>query len=34
MTDFEVHIDLRGRKHSIGLARSHHTRGAEKILFE
>ena len=34
MTDFEVHIDLRGRKRSIGLARSHRARGAEKILFE
>lgn len=34
MADFEVHIDLGGRKRPIGLARSNRVRGAEKILFE
>ncbi len=34
MTDFEVHIDLAGRTHPIGLARSNRVRGREAILFE
>lgn len=31
---FEVHIDLNGRTHQVGLARSSRARGAETVLFE
>src|ERR1700761_7385721 len=34
MTDFEVHIDLNGRTHRVGVARCNRARGAELILFE
>ena len=34
MADFEVHIDLHGRTHPIGLARSNRVRGTETVLFE
>lgn len=34
MADFEVHIDLNGRLHPVGLARSNRVRGGETILFE
>lgn len=34
MADFEVHIDLLGRTHSVGLARTNRVRGSETILFE
>jgi serine/threonine-protein kinase HipA len=34
MADFEVHIDLNGRTHPVGLVRSNRVRGAEAILFE
>lgn len=34
MADFEVHVDLYGRLHPVGLARSNRVRGNETILFE
>jgi len=34
MADFEVYIDLNGRLHPVGLARSNRVRGNETILFE
>ncbi|MBZ4022526.1 phosphatidylinositol kinase [Rhodobacter sp. TJ_12] len=34
MADFEVHVDLNGRLHPVGLARSNRVRGNETILFE
>ena len=34
MADFEVHIEVKGRTHPIGLARSNRVRGTETILFE
>ena len=34
MSDFEVHIELNGQIHKVGLARSNRARGAETILFE
>lgn len=34
MADFEVHIDLNGRLHPVGLAHSNRVRGGETILFE
>lgn len=34
MADFEVHIDLHGRTRQVGVARSHHVRGTETVLFE
>ncbi|WP_158971102.1 type II toxin-antitoxin system HipA family toxin [Chachezhania sediminis] len=34
MADFEVHVDLDGRLHPVGLARSNRVRGNETILFE
>ena len=34
MADFEVHVDLNGRLHPVGLAHSNRVRGGETILFE
>ncbi|AWI85770.1 phosphatidylinositol kinase [Alloyangia pacifica] len=34
MVDFEVHVDLNGRLHPVGLAHSNRVRGGETILFE
>ena len=34
MADFEVHIDLNGRKRHVGLARSNRVRGNETVVFE
>ncbi|WP_217639046.1 hypothetical protein [Celeribacter indicus] len=34
MADFEVHVDLNGCLHPVGLARSNRVRGNETILFE
>ncbi|WP_218640476.1 HipA N-terminal domain-containing protein [Rhodovulum sulfidophilum] len=34
MADFDVHVDLNGRLHPVGLARSNRVRGGETILFE
>jgi len=34
MADFEVHVDLNGRVHPVGLAHSNRVRGGETILFE
>lgn len=34
MANFEVHVDLNGRLHPVGLARCNRVRGSETILFE
>ena len=34
MADIEVHIDLNGRTHPVGLARSNKVRGDETVVFE